>query len=106
MAVETVQRNAPPLQNSERGTVDLFGMHDHRRTELHLADLAESYRLCKTREEQGGRVGTAEISGSDSWNQEKEHDSGNDDPDRGPQTHASERYRNVLCLHRQLSHAP
>src|SRR5437867_504638 len=75
MAVETVQRNAAPLQNSERGTVDLFGMHDHRGTELHLADLPESYRLCKTREEQGRRVGTAEISGSDSWNQEKEHDS-------------------------------
>ena len=81
-------------------------MHDYRRTELHLTDLAELYRFSETREKQRRRGGPAEVLGPDSWNDEKEKSARKDDPDCCPQTHASQRQCNVLRFCGKLSCGP
>src|SRR5436309_1883248 len=84
VAVEHIEGNPPPLQNGERRSADLSGVHHNSRTPFHLADITQLNTFREPGQHQWSRVHTAEVPGAYSRNDEKETHSGEDDPDRGP----------------------
>ena len=52
MAIEPIQRDAAPLQNSERRSADLPRVHDDGGTQFHLSDIAELHGIRESRDKQ------------------------------------------------------